>query len=115
MSIGNLNTQGDKKNNFSYQKAVLDLLNDILIATGGGGIPATETPSISRVTNAAGSPITNAKSVTIYNSGAANGLVMGQVIKAGEAFTWSVSNDSNVLANISYDGTGTELVIAKIE
>lgn len=113
MSIGNLNTQGDKKNNFTYQKAVLDLLNSILIASGGG-VPVIETPTISRVTNAAGSPITAAKSVTIYNSGAGNGLVMGSIIKPGETFTWSVTNDNNELSGITYDGTGTELVIAKV-
>jgi len=134
MSVGNLNTQGDKKNNWTWQNAVLQLLGQIAAGGGGGGCPCpssaqeatllqvlikltavTTTPSLARVTNALGSPIVaGAKSVTVYNAGAANGLVLGSTIKPGESLTWSAGDMNNTLGAISYDGTGTELVITKV-
>lgn len=132
MSIGNLRDQGNKGNNFPYQLAVLKLLDAILAATsgGGGGCPCPSsaqeatllsiltkltavsvTPGLTRVTSAAGSPIVGAKSVTVYNAGAANGLVLGAVIKPGESLSWSAGDINNILSPVSYDGTGTELVI----
>jgi len=131
MSIGNLKTNGNKGNNFPYQLAVLKLLEQIAL---GGGCPCpssaqevtllqvltkltavTTTPSLARVTNALGSPIAaGAKSVTVYNAGAANGVVLGSTIKPGESLTWSAGDMNNTLGAISYDGTGTELVITKV-
>lgn len=37
MSIGNLKDQGNKGNNMPYQRAVLELLSQIAVGTGGGG------------------------------------------------------------------------------
>ena len=41
MSIGNTNTQGNKKNNFPYQLASLQLLGDILTAVNASAAAAT--------------------------------------------------------------------------
>jgi hypothetical protein len=116
MSIGNLNTQGDKKNNFPYQLAVLKLLDAILAATGGGGggccPPELTTPSLLRI-SAPGNVPAGARSVTIYNGGAVNGLVLGAIIKPGESMTWGAELN-NTLSIIAYDGTGTELVITTV-
>jgi len=131
MSVGNLNTQGDKKNNWTWQNAVLQLLGQIAAGGGGGGggcpCPSSAqeatllsvltaltsvvvTPGLVRAT-APGNVPAGARSVTVLNSGAANGLVLGQIIKPGESFTWS-ADSNNTLAVVSYDGTGTELAIA---
>lgn len=42
MSLGNLNTQGDKKNNFAYQLATVKLLDAILAAIVASGAGARE-------------------------------------------------------------------------
>ena len=137
MSAGNLKDQGGKGTNYPYQYAVLKLLDAILAASSGGGgggcpcpssaqettllsiltnlTPVASTPSMSRVTSAAGSPIAaGAKSVSISNTGGANGLVLGVIIKPGETVNWSAGDNNNTLTAISYDGTGTELLIITV-
>jgi cobalamin synthase len=136
MSVGNLRDTGNKGNNFPYQLAVLKLLDAILAASGGGGggcpcpsnaqeitlssiltklTAVSSTPSILRATNAAGSPIAaGAKSVSISNTGGVNGLVLGTIIKPGETLSWSAGDMNNTLTAISYDGTGTELLILTV-
>lgn len=74
----------------------------------------TRTPSLIRATDATGSPIAaGSKSVSVYNAGAANGVVLGGVIKPGESITWS-ANGEDTLSAVSFDGTGTELVITTV-
>ena len=112
MGLGNDNPNvGNKGSNYKYQYGVLSLLTKILTALGGG-IGVVRTPSLARVTGA-GTVAAGAESVTVYNAGVANGLVLGGAIKPGESFTWSVSTGDS-LAAIAYDGTGTELVITKL-
>lgn len=128
MSVGNLKTQGDKGTNWTWQNAVLQLLGQIAAGGGGGGCPCPSsaqeatllnvlaavesvvvTPNLIRDT-AAGSVAAGARSVTVYNAGGADGLVLGQIIKPGESLSWSAGL-SNTLGAVSYDGSGTELVI----
>lgn len=133
MSIGNTKTNGNKGNNYPFQLAVLQLLDQIAAGGGGGGgcpcpsnaqeatlalvlaalTPVPTTPNLIR-SSAAGNVAAGAKSVTVYNAGAANGLVLGQAIKVGESLTWSAGGINNTLSAISYDGTGTELVITTV-
>lgn len=57
MSVGNLNTQGDKKNNFAWQKGVLDMLsaiNDSIIAIPVGTDYETRTTTFSATANGVG-------------------------------------------------------------
>jgi hypothetical protein len=91
----------------------------VTIASNQTAIPVTQstavrTPSLARVTNAVGSPIAaGSRSVTIANTGGANGLVLGVTIKPGEVLSWS-AGEGDTLSAISYDGTGTELTITTV-
>ena len=51
-------------------------------------------------------------SFSVYNAGAANGIVRGEVIKPGETFNVDAGGINNWYAgsSITYDATGTELV-----
>jgi hypothetical protein len=70
------------------------------------------TPTLTRVTNATGSPIASgAVEVSVYNAGNSDGVLLGATIKKGETITFKVNNQKDTLGAISYDGTGTELVI----
>lgn len=74
--------------------------------------PVVRTTTLQRAT-AAGSILVGAGSVTVANTGAANGLVLGSTIKPGESFTWS-AGPNDTLNAIPYDGTGTELTITTV-
>lgn len=88
--------------------AVLALLNEVATST-------TRTPSIIRATNAVGSPIApGSRQVLCYNAGTADGSFVGATIKPGESFPLNAGGENDVLGPVSYDGTGTELVIITI-
>jgi len=108
--FGNGNPKsGDKGSNFAYQKAVITLLNRIVIAAGGMPIPSTKTASIVRATGA-GNITTGSSSFSVYNAGAANGVLLGQTIKPGEILSFSAGH-VDTFGAIAYNGTGTELLI----
>jgi len=133
MSFANDNTSGSKHSNGSWQLSVLQLLGQIAAGGGGGGgcpcpssaqeatlaqvltklTAVSATPGLIRAIGA-GSVAAGAKSVSVYNAENANGLVLGQIIKPGESLTWSAGDMNNTLDAISYDGTGTELVITTV-
>lgn len=70
------------------------------------------TPTLIRATDATGSPIAaGAVEVSVYNAGNADGVLLGATIKKGETIVLKVNNQKDTLGAISYDGTGTELVI----
>lgn len=52
-------------------------------------------------------------SFSVYNGGAVNGLILGEVIKPGERLSWSAGTINNYYesGSINYDGTDTELLI----
>jgi hypothetical protein len=111
MSVGDLNTSGDKKNNFTWQFAVLELLGQIAGGTGGPG--TTKTPGISRA-SAPGALVAGFKSVSFFNAGAIAGTVQGVSLKPGEQITYSVINPVDVLTFIAYDATGTDFLITTL-
>jgi len=111
MSIGNLNTNGDKKNNFSYQLAVLELLGQIASGSGGAGI--VRTPTILRA-SAPGTVTAGKKSVSFFNAGAINATVLTIALKPGEQITYSVPSPADTLPAIAYDGTGGDLLITTL-
>lgn len=117
MSVGNLKDQGNKGNNFPYQLAVLKLLDAILAATGGGGggcCPAVaRVPSMIR-SSAAGNTAAGARSVAIYNAGAATGTVMGTNLLSGETVSFDAGSNQDTLPAIAYSGVGTDLLITTI-
>lgn len=100
-------------------QAVMAASMPVVIASNQTAIPVTQsssarTPGLSRVTSAVGSPIAaGARSVTVGNTGGANGLVLGVAIKPGEVFTWS-AGEGDTLTAITYDGSGTELTITTV-
>jgi len=134
MSFANDNTSGSKNSNGSWQLSVLQLLGQIA-AGGGGGVGSCPCPSsaqeatlaqvLTKLTAVSSTPgliravgagiiAAGAKSVSVYNALNVNGLVLGQIIKPGESLTWSAGDMNNTLGAISYDGTGTELVITTV-
>lgn len=118
MSVGNLKNNGNKGNNFPFQLAVLQLLDQILAASGGGGggcCPATpRVPTMLRA-SAPGVVAVGKRSVSIYNAGQAPGLVLGTSLKAGETVNFDAGSSLDTLGAISYDGTGTDLLIISIQ
>lgn len=85
-------------------------LQQVLTVLQGG---VTRTPTIIRVTSS-GIITAGNKSVSIYNSGVANGIVLGVTIKPGESYTWSTNLNNETLGAISYNATGTEFVITTL-
>lgn len=186
MSVGNLNTYGDKKNNFAYQLGVLQQLEAIRAAivagsgadrefrvtnykanTNGTGystddlisrtdiidaftgtiistlwfnettglaitpappqadldpynppstitvsnlVSVNRTPTLLRDTGP-GTVTAGKRAVSFYNAGDADGVLLTDVIKPGETLTWEAGGQADVLTAITYDATGTELVI----
>lgn len=116
MSVGNLKDEGNKGNNFPFQKNLLLaegeqilLLTGILSALGGAVGPSTATGPIR--TSGAGSIPAGVTAFSVYNAGNANGLINGGTIKKGEQMSWDAKGGSYFTGPIAYDGTGTELVI----
>ena len=64
------------------------------------------TPTLDRVTVNTGSPIAaGARSVSIANVGAEDGLVLGTVLASGETITFDAGPLNNTLGAITYDPT----------
>ncbi len=82
--------------------------------SAGGAVtaPVLRTPAILR-TSAAGNVAAGKKSVSIYVSGAADGVLLGGVVKPGEQFNYDGGGNDTV-DTISYDATGTEFVITSL-
>lgn len=123
MSVGNINSYGDKKNNFPFQYKVLKGLGDV-VTTLISGITVTVSNAINIQTklkttvilrpNSASSLIAGYNSVSIANVGTGNGTVKGVVIKPGETVTFNAGAVNNTLDAIAYSATGTEFLIVAI-
>lgn len=113
MSLGNLKDQGNQGKNTPYQLRSIQILSEILKSLNGSFAPIIATPKLTRDTGPNIILSGTAKSVTIYNSGMADGLVLGSILKSGETVTYSVEYPY-ILNQIDYDATGTELVIATL-
>ena len=108
MSLGNGNkTYGDKGSNFNFELNSLKSFQKIIdsLAT------YERTPNIVRATGIVTiAPV--AYSFSVSNVGVANGTILGATIKPGETLNFSPELNNYYAANsITYDGTGTELVI----
>jgi len=128
MSIGNLKSEGNKGNNFPYQRQVLNGLQAIADNTGGsadccddtaqllhdiyGLLQGTaRTPQISSETGAGATP--NAYSVSIANVGAGVGVINGVNIPAGTTLNFD-GGFNNLLDPMSFNATGTTFIITSI-
>jgi hypothetical protein len=115
MSTGNIKTEGNRGNNYPYQSKVLKGLEKALIDLGLLNTSVNSydrTPNILRET---GSGVINAQvySFSVHNAGIFDGTILGSVIKPGETLNFSAGalNNFYTAGTITYDGTGTELLI----
>jgi hypothetical protein len=88
---------------------------DVKVTPSGSLLVENESirvPNVVRSTGA-GSIAVKAYDFSIANVGTANGVILGQTIKPGETLNFSAGSLSNyyVAGTITYNGTGTELVI----
>lgn len=138
MSIGNLNTYGNKKNNFPYQLKVLEGLQcicdelkainidttaieatllDIETATQAIETNTTgvaRTPTFARPTGSNGTVAAGAYSMSFASVGTANAIVGGIVLKPGETLNFDAGAINNTLGAVTYNTTtnvGAELII----
>jgi hypothetical protein len=90
----------------------------VTLSSGGTVVPvggAPKTPNFIRATGS--SSIASAcTSVSVANVGAANGTFLGTTIKTGETLSFDAGAIGNYFAagSITYNGTGTELLIIYI-
>ena len=137
MSIGNLNTYGDRKNNFSYQLKVLEGLQCICdelkaINVDTTAIEATlldiltaikaiennttgvaRTPNFLRPTGSLGTVTAGTFSMSFASVGTGNATVGGMTLKPGETINFDAGALNNTLDAVAYDTTarGAELII----
>lgn len=116
MSIGNINSYGDKKNNFNFQYKVLKGITDVIAAITGVTININPEAKVTNIVRAAGAGSVSVGkfSASFANVGAANATVKAVIIKPGETINFDAGALNNTLDAIDYDGTGTELLIIYI-
>ena len=88
-------------------------INRVISMNSDGSYPdqGQSTPTVTRAT-APGNVPAGCRRITIRNSGNANGVVLSTPIKPAEQFDFSVSQGT--LGAVTYDGTGTELVVIAV-
>ena len=89
------------------------VLNDILLQVTSINTPTVRTPAMFR-TSASGSVTAGKRSVSIRNAGAADGVVLGAAILPGEIVNFDAGSLKDTLGAITYNGTGTDLLIITI-
>ena len=115
MSVGNVNTEGDKKNNFPWQFKMLRGLQAILDVLSGTATPVVRNFKVSRITN----PLTITTpiySISVANVGTAIGTVNGTSLKTGEIINIEAGSPNNVFAAnyVALNATGTEFLITYV-
>ena len=116
MSVGNINSYGDKKNNFTFQYKVLKGITDLLTAITGITVsigPESRVTNIIRTTST-GNISAGKFSVSIANVGSADGTVKGVTLKPNETINFDAGALNNTLDAIDYIATGTEFLIIYI-
>jgi hypothetical protein len=95
------------------------LLVEVLGGTGTPGGPTTITPNpvlpTFLRTGAAGSNSDILKGFSVYNTGEANGVFLGEVLKPGEALNYDSGVDTFPVSTFTWDATGTEFIITTIK
>lgn len=114
MSIGNLQTYGNKGNNFPWQLKMLQGFTSMINVLLGNTVGATKVTTILRPTTF--NTITAGKtSISIANVGAANGTVDLITLKPNEIINFDAGGISNTLNAIAYNATGTEFLIITVQ
>ena len=88
-------------------------LQQILAASGGGGGGVARVAGLTSATGA-GATSGNQVQVFFYNSGSAAATVAGQSLAAGASINFAVNHPSDTIAAISYNATGTTLLIGTL-
>jgi hypothetical protein len=116
MSVGNLNTEGDKKNNWTWQFKMLKGLQAIIDVLSGTATPVARDFKVERITSTwvNGSPI---YSISVANVGTATGTVNGTDLKTGEIINLEAGSPNNVFAAnyVALNATGTEFLITTVK
>ena len=129
MSVGDLKTYGGKGTDFPWQlkmllgqQAAVHLLAAIVAGTVdvepylidlvNNTTASQRVPNLVRATGA-GTIASLTYDFSVSNVGAGNGTILGGTIKPGETLNFAAGALGNYYAanSISYNGTGTELVI----
>lgn len=115
MSVGNLNTEGDKKNNWTWQFKMLKGLQAIIDVLSGTATPVARAFKVSRITSTWTNNVP-VYSISVANVGTATGTVIGADLKTGEIINVEAGSPNNVFAasSISLDATGTEFLITYV-
>jgi hypothetical protein len=128
MSVGNLNTEGNKKNNFPWQLKVLQGLQTIInngttCCNDLSGIltdiydriqPRQRIPVVISTTTSGEVP--DCYSFSIANIGTAAGTVEGQTLPAGATVNFDAGTLNNYFKSpaMSYNASGTTFLITYI-
>ena len=125
MSVGNLKNQGNKGFNTPFQLGTLQLLgvaakegtlNDVLTILTSLNTkfePVTRTTSITR-SSGAGSILAGAKSVTFYNAGLNPVSFFTTILLSKEQITFNAGGENDMLNEITWDATGTDLLVTVV-
>jgi hypothetical protein len=116
MSQGNRKSEGGKGTNYPYQSKVLKGLQqsiDELEVINTNTVGAARTAGIIRPTGVGNVNTVAAQfySVSVANTGLADGEVLGEVIRPGEILNFSADSLNNYFTSFAYDATGTDFLI----
>ena len=114
MSIGNLQTYGNKGNNFPWQLKMLQGFTSMINALLGNTVGATKVTTILRPTTS-GTITAGKTSISIANVGAVNGTVDLITLKPNEIINFDAGGISNTLNAITYSAAGTEFLIITVQ
>jgi hypothetical protein len=118
MSVGNLNTEGNKKNNFPWQLKMLKGLQAI-IDTITNAIFDYFSPRVRKanvLSTTTSGEVPDCYSFSIANIGTAAGTVEGQTLPAGATVNFDAGTLNNYFKSpaMSYNASGTTFLITYI-
>lgn len=107
-------TSNDFKSRDMYNMAqyLVENLGGIAPSSGVDIVTKNVTPNMFRATN--NDEVTDVKSCSISNVGEANGAVLGAILKPGETVNFAAPLNYTI-PTITYNGTGTELLIITVK
>ncbi len=92
----------------SQNQTLLNDVNNNIAELKGFAIPTIER------TATTGSSSNNLVSISFANTGAANGTILGTILKPGESVTFDAGNRFYSSGQFSWDATGTEFLITTL-
>jgi len=114
MSVGNLKTDGQKRNNFPWQLKMLKGLQGIINSFAAITPPSPQLRTPHAYNNIGSGTLAYNYGFSIANVGTANGTVDSAILKPGYTVSFSPTS-VDYLSYINYDATGTEFLITYID